>query len=468
LNSKVKLAMNKADGKNYAIKIINDSTNHDSNLKAIVNEGKILMTLDHPNIMKVYELREDGNYVKADGTTKKVLYAVLQLANGGEVFDFLSNTGRFTEPQARYYFKQLIEALDHCHSKGFAHRDLKPENLLFDEKYNLLLADFGFATAMAGKDGTGRLRTILGTDNYMAPEIHSKAPYIGSSVDLFAAGIILFIFYTGHPPFNHAKATDSYYNLICMNNHEKFWNFHGRKKPGGMAFFNPQFIHLINAMLAFDPTQRPSIAEIKAHPWYNGETPTPERIFQDFTERKAAVDAEFEKKKQQQELARQQQAGRPANPAFTGVGARFRDLIIKQEGLDDILIENSLEAIQRVESLKLERTAPVYQEVGSKRLTNYYSSLTPEETLKLITVIANSKCKQVELMPEKFKVRARIPGKEESTTIDMSVYVNEFASVVEFSKKEGDYFEYQRLITEIRTQLGQVENPSTLTESETA
>lgn len=63
--------MNKADGKNYAIKIINDSTNHDSNLKAIVNEGKILMTLDHPNIMKVYELREDGNYVKADGTTKK-------------------------------------------------------------------------------------------------------------------------------------------------------------------------------------------------------------------------------------------------------------------------------------------------------------------------------------------------------------------------------------------------------------
>jgi len=123
------------------------------------------------------------------------------------------------------------------------------------------LADFGFAVAMSGRDGSGKLKTILGTDNYMAPEIHSKAPYIGSSVDLFAAGIILFIFYTGHPPFNHAKATDSYYNLICMNNHEKFWTYHSRKKPNGINFFSAQFMSLINAMLAFDPTQRLSIAE---------------------------------------------------------------------------------------------------------------------------------------------------------------------------------------------------------------
>jgi len=183
----------------------------------------------------------------------------------------------------------MIEALDHCHSKGFAHRDMKPENLLLDQDFNLLLADFGFATMLSGKDGSGKLRSILGTESYMAPEIHSKAPYVGTSVDLFAAGIILFIFITGHPPFNQAKATDAYYNLICMNNHQKFWAAHSRRKPEG--FFSMEFINLMNAMLAFDPTQRPSLSEIKAHAWFNAPTATHEEITQEFTQRKQKVEA---------------------------------------------------------------------------------------------------------------------------------------------------------------------------------
>lgn len=218
-NSKVKLGMNTNDGKYYAVKIIKDTSHVDNNIKAILNEAKILQQLDHPNIIKLLDVSDEGIYTKPNGSQKKVMFAVLQLAPGGEIFEFLAKTGRFSEPVARFYFKQMIEALDHCHSKGFAHRDMKPENLLLDENFNLLLADFGFATMLSGRDGTGKLRSILGTESYMAPEIHSKAPYVGTSVDLFATGIILFIFYTGHSPFNQAKATDAYYNLICMNNH---------------------------------------------------------------------------------------------------------------------------------------------------------------------------------------------------------------------------------------------------------
>jgi len=66
----------------------------------------------------------------------------------------------------------MIEALDYMHKKGFAHRDMKPENLLFDTKFNLKVADFGFAAALAGRDGTGKMKTILGTESYMAPEIN--------------------------------------------------------------------------------------------------------------------------------------------------------------------------------------------------------------------------------------------------------------------------------------------------------
>ena len=91
--------------------------------------------------------------------------------------------------------------MEYCISRNISHRDLKPENLLFDKNFNLKVADFGFATFLSGKDGSGKLRTILGTECYMAPEIHLNLPYSGEAVDLFASAIILFILYSGIPPF---------------------------------------------------------------------------------------------------------------------------------------------------------------------------------------------------------------------------------------------------------------------------
>lgn len=133
---------------------------------------------------------------------------MLELASGGELFDFIALSGRFEEPLARYYFKEFMTGLDFCHMKGVAHRDLKPENLLLDESYTLKIADFGFAAPLDGRDGSGNLYTKLGTMSYMAPEIHMKQPYQGSSVDLFAAAIILFIMVAQHPPFSAAQPKD--------------------------------------------------------------------------------------------------------------------------------------------------------------------------------------------------------------------------------------------------------------------
>ena len=75
---------------------------------------------------------------------------------------------------------------------------------MLDAEFTLKIADFGFAAPLAGKDGSGYLTTKLGTMNYMAPEIHLKQPYMGQSVDLFAAAIILFIMVAQHPPFTTA------------------------------------------------------------------------------------------------------------------------------------------------------------------------------------------------------------------------------------------------------------------------
>jgi len=111
--------------------------------------------------------------------------------------------------------------------------------LLYDDRYLLKIADFGFACSLAGKDGSGLLKTVLGTESYMAPEIHQHEKYSGTVVDIFAAGIILFIMYSGHPPFVKADSkSDPYYKCLCNNKHTAFWNAHSKNKPGKNEFFS--------------------------------------------------------------------------------------------------------------------------------------------------------------------------------------------------------------------------------------
>jgi len=117
-----------------------------------------------------------------------------------------------------------------------------------DNKYNLKIADFGFAAPVNGRDGNGSLNTHLGTINYMAPEIHLKQPYDGKQIDLFAAAIILFIMVSEHPPFTTATPTDPFYRCLAAGKHELFWKTHGKNKENGESFFSDEFKDLINSM----------------------------------------------------------------------------------------------------------------------------------------------------------------------------------------------------------------------------
>ena len=129
-------------------------------------------------------------------------YVVLKLASHGCLCNILSESGRFSEPVARYYMKQLLEGLDHCHYSGITHRDLKADNLLLDENYDLKIADFGFAGPNSGSNGTGLHKSQVGTKRYMAPEITTSTKgYRGPPADLFAVGVLLFVMVTARFPF---------------------------------------------------------------------------------------------------------------------------------------------------------------------------------------------------------------------------------------------------------------------------
>lgn len=123
---------------------------------------------------------------------------MLELAEGGDLFDYIFTVGKgFPEKIAWFYFKKLIDALEFLHQKNVVHRDLKLENLLLDENFDLKIGDFGLSTTVESSYGYGIMYTRVGTERYMPPEMLEKNAYIGVCVDLFAAGIILYVMVLG-------------------------------------------------------------------------------------------------------------------------------------------------------------------------------------------------------------------------------------------------------------------------------
>ena len=116
---------------------------------------------------------------------------VLELAEGGELFDYLMYSGHFDDRIARSYFRQLVLALEACHALNVFHRDLKPENILLGSNFQLKLSDFGLSSYTASPDAL--LQTSCGSVTYMAPEVVSKQLYHGAATDVWSAACVLFI-----------------------------------------------------------------------------------------------------------------------------------------------------------------------------------------------------------------------------------------------------------------------------------
>ena len=271
VSSKVKLAEEISTGKKFAVKIF-------KKYSYISTELNMLKKIKHPNIIKLIE-GSKGLIKKPNFTNKMVYYFVLEFAENGDLFDYVlfANKG-FGEKYGRYLFKELINGIDACHLAGVAHRDLKTENIMLSDDWDLKIADFGLATLLSGKDKTGKLNTLVGTTFYIAPEIHSQKPYFGSSADIFSSGVILFLLVTGKLPFAKANKYDSYYRNFMDNNNEGFWS-----KVGPLILnISIEFKSLINLLLVCDPDKRPTINDIKNHPWYLKECVTKDQMREEF------------------------------------------------------------------------------------------------------------------------------------------------------------------------------------------
>jgi serine/threonine protein kinase len=115
---------------------------------------------------------------------------------------------------------------------------------MLNQDWQLKLIDFGLAGPVMGRDGSGFLKTQLGTVGYMAPEQHLGREYKGEQVDIFALAVILFTMYSKHPPFNAASPKDQFYVALASKKYDLFWKKHSQFKKSGEDFYSPEFREL--------------------------------------------------------------------------------------------------------------------------------------------------------------------------------------------------------------------------------
>ncbi|XP_048373168.1 serine/threonine-protein kinase BRSK1 isoform X3 [Sphaerodactylus townsendi] len=246
----VKLGVHCITGQKVAIKIVNREKLSESVLMKVEREIAILKLIEHPHVLKLHDVYEN----------KKYLYLVLEHVSGGELFDYLVKKGRLTPKEARKFFRQIVSALDFCHSYSICHRDLKPENLLLDEKNNIRIADFGMASLQVGDS---LLETSCGSPHYACPEVIKGEKYDGRRADMWSCGVILFALLVGALPFDDD-------NLRQLLEKVKRGIFH---MP---HFIPPDCQNLLRGMIEVEPEKRLSLEQIQKHPWFLGGKNEPE------------------------------------------------------------------------------------------------------------------------------------------------------------------------------------------------
>ncbi|XP_040185007.1 serine/threonine-protein kinase MARK2 isoform X5 [Rana temporaria] len=241
--AKVKLARHVLTGKEVAVKIIDKTQLNSSSLQKLFREVRIMKVLNHPNIVKLFEVIE----------TEKTLYLIMEYASGGEVFDYLVAHGRMKEKEARAKFRQIVSAVQYCHQKLIVHRDLKAENLLLDSDMNIKIADFGFSNEFTFGN---KLDTFCGSPPYAAPELFQGKKYDGPEVDVWSLGVILYTLVSGSLPFDGQNLKELRERVL-------------RGKYRIPFYMSTDCENLLKKFLILNPSKRGTLEQIMRDRWMN-------------------------------------------------------------------------------------------------------------------------------------------------------------------------------------------------------
>lgn len=259
---KVKLGVHKDYGEEVAVKLIRrGSVNDQARLGKVEREIEVLRNVKHPNIVRLFDVIE----------TEKYIGIILDFANGGELFDHILAHRYLKEKDAAKLFAQLISGVDYLHKKKIVHRDLKLENLLLDKHRNVIITDFGFANRFEHKKDD-LMATSCGSPCYAAPElVISDGLYVGSAVDIWSCGVILYAMLSGYLPFDDDPANPDGDNINLL------YRYIVNTPLTFPDYISTEARDLLSKMLVPDPEHRCSLADIMAHRWLAPYAPLFER-----------------------------------------------------------------------------------------------------------------------------------------------------------------------------------------------
>ncbi|KAE8720980.1 Phosphoenolpyruvate carboxylase kinase 2 [Hibiscus syriacus] len=222
-------------------RLLSDSTDRE----CLENEPKIMSLLSpHPNVVQIHDMFE----------SEHTLQLILDLCQPVTLYHQILQHD-LSEPKAASYMQQLMSGLAHCHRFGIVHRDIKPDNIFFDFRGNLKIGDFGSATWLTGKLGTAD--GLVGTPYYVAPEVVMGRPY-NEKVDVWSAGVVLYVMLAGVPPFYGENAQEIFEAVLRGN-----LRFPSRI----FRSVSSEAKDLLRKMICRDVSRRFSAEQVLRHPW---------------------------------------------------------------------------------------------------------------------------------------------------------------------------------------------------------
>eukprot|EP01102_Stenamoeba_stenopodia_P020691 TRINITY_DN8162_c0_g1_i1.p1 TRINITY_DN8162_c0_g1~~TRINITY_DN8162_c0_g1_i1.p1 ORF type:complete len:476 (-),score=96.59 TRINITY_DN8162_c0_g1_i1:24-1451(-) len=245
----VKLAVEKATGIEFAIKILDKAQMVKEHKTSWVNREKVILDLlRHPFVVNLFCTFQDATF----------LYFVTEYCSNGELLKQLKRVGSFAEDVAAFYTAEIVVALEYIHSMGVIHRDLKPENILLDRNNHIKLIDFGTAKQI-GTERLTRSNSFCGTAEYVSPELLNDQT-VGRGSDLWALGCIIYQFISGKPPF---RAVNDYHIFQMIRKRELFF-------PDRFPLAAKD---IIERLIVLDPNERignkrDGYIELKSHPFF--------------------------------------------------------------------------------------------------------------------------------------------------------------------------------------------------------
>ncbi|KAK8861317.1 hypothetical protein IAR55_002136 [Kwoniella newhampshirensis] len=252
---KVKLGVHTDFGVEVAIKLIRrGSLDDEVRASKVEREIDVLKTLKHPNIVRMFDVID----------TEKYIGIVLEYAGGGELFEYILANKYLKERDAQKLFAQLVSGVDYLHKKHIVHRDLKLENLLLDKHRNIIITDFGFANRF-DQEQDDLMATSCGSPCYAAPElVVSEGLYVGSAVDIWSCGVILYAMLSGYLPYDDDPQNPDGDNINLL------YKYIMSTKLNFPDHMSPLAKSLLQIMLVPLPEHRCTIDQIMAHPWLAG------------------------------------------------------------------------------------------------------------------------------------------------------------------------------------------------------